>query len=201
MRPSLCCIISLFLLFSSCSNDVIDIRKDESIYKNGDLVFRLGDSSVSNAVMVADESSDYSHIGIVVVIKSQPYIIHACPSDLDEFSHENTVKMDDVSDFFSSKNAINGALLRYSDEHVAEQAANSALRLFNKNIPFDYSLNSADSLEMYCTELIEYCYLQQGVSLTNNERHAVMIPGFDIDNCILISDFLRSDKLELIGSF
>ncbi len=193
-------LIVLSLFHVSC-NKTKDMKKDLSIYKNGDIVFRLGDSSVSNAVLVADENSPYSHIGIIYKYNDNPVVIHACPPEINSFNSDNYIKMDSISSFFSTKNAISGALYRYPDEMTANEAAEEAYRLYALNVPFDYLFDSSDSSELYCSELVEYVYMTLGVSLTNNKRHKVHIPCVDIDSCIFISDFLIADKLKIVDSF
>lgn len=205
LKHFLVCFFALdALLVSLCScsgqNDV-DMLDDMSVYQNGDIVFRLGDSSVSNLVMVADEKSDFSHVGIVWIDNGCPMIIHACPPDIDDVDPDNCVKMDSVSVFFSNKNAINGALYRFTDKNVAYDAATTAKGFYDDAVPFDYNFDSNDTTALYCTELVERAFMKYGVSLSDNQRRSVDIPGVNIDSCILISDFVNNDRLSLIASF
>lgn len=194
-------LVSALLLLGCSKENNVDIKKDLSAYENGDVVFRLGDSSVSNVVMVADELSNYSHVGIIFIDSGKPMVIHACPPDVDEMDPDNMVKKESIADFFSEKNALNGALYRYADKTIAEKAAKQAFCYYQDSIPFDYNFDTNDSSALYCTELVENAYSIQGVSLSNNQRRHVAIPGIDIDSCILISDFLESEKIYLISSF
>jgi len=192
-----CCLF----LFLSCSKTNVDLKHDLNIYQNGDIVFRLGDSSVSNLVMIADEQSEYSHVGIIVVENGTPMVIHACPPDLNVISRDNKLKMDSINVFFSINNAVNGALYRYKDCSIAASAANEAKRLYSDGVMFDYNFDINDTTELYCTEFIEYVYEKSGVSIIGNKHHSVDIPGIYIEDCILISDLMSSEQLEIIGSF
>lgn len=196
-----CCLFSVCLFFLSCEHDKKDFRTDESIYENGDIVFRLGDSSVSNAVMIADEYSDYSHVGIIAYDQGIPVVIHACPDDVNTININNSIKKDRINEFFSNGNALNGAIYRINDKKKAVQAANEALRMYNEGIKFDFNFDANDTTEMYCTELIEFVFGKSGVSLSDNKRHHVNMPGINIDDCIFISDLTSSDKLQIIDSF
>ena len=192
---------SCFILFLSCSKTNIDLKHDWKVYKNGDIVFRLGDSSVSNLVMIADEQSKYSHVGIIVVENGMPMVVHACPPDLNVISSNNKLKKDSINVFFSFNNAVNGALYRLKDNNIAARAANEAKRLYNDGVMFDYNFDINDTTEFYCTEFIEYVYEKSGVSIIGDKHHSVIIPGIYIEDCILVSDLISSEQLEIIGSF
>lgn len=196
------CIRCFFVcLLLSCTKNKSDLKTDLSLYENGDIVFRQGNSSVSNAVLVADEKADYSHVGIVVLVNEVPFVIHACPPEIESFNSDNKIKMDSISVFFSTQYALHGALYRFCDNNIAEKTSENAIQLYNDSISFDYNFDSNDSTEMYCTELVDFVYKKQNVALSGNIRHHVCIPGMNIENCILISDLQNSDKLKKIISF
>ena len=192
---------SFLVLFFSCSKTNIDLKHDWNVYQNGDIVFRLGDSSISNLVMIADEQSEYSHVGIIVVENGMPMVVHACPPDLNVISSNNKLKMDSINVFFSFNNAVKGALYRFKDNNIATCAANEAKRLYNDGVVFDYNFDINDTTELYCTEFIEYVYEKSGVSIIGDKHHCVDIPGIYIEDCILVSDLMFSEQLEIIGSF
>ena len=174
-------IFTLFI-FQSCEKTKEDVLNDPDFLNNGDVVFRLGDSSVSNAVMVADEDADYSHVGIVVSVDDKKMIVHACPPDIESVDTANQVRIDTPKAFFDSKCAVNGDL-------------------YLRHVPFDYNFDTNDTTSMYCSELVEFAYLKSGESLLKEKGHVVDIPGVYIENCILVSDIQKSEKLNKVIAF
>lgn len=193
-------IFTLFI-FQSCEKTKEDVLNDPDFLNNGDVVFRLGDSSVSNAVMVADEEADYSHVGIVVSVDDKKMIVHACPPDIESVDTANQVRIDTPKAFFDSKCAVNGAVYRHENYDVAEAAANYAYDLYLRHVPFDYNFDTNDTTSMYCSELVEFAYLKSGESLLKEKGHVVDIPGVYIENCILVSDIQKSEKLNKVIAF
>ena len=191
----------LMIVCTACNKSKNDVLDDADILKVGDVVFRLGDSSESNAILVADPGADYSHVGIVVNYDGKTMIIHACPSEKFEIDENNTLKMESPEIFFDNKNCLQGAIYRFADRTVASKAAETAIGLYDGHFPFDYNFDASDSSAFYCTEFIEFSYNKAGISLTDGKTHNIDIPGAFIPNCILVSDIQKSDKLELISSF
>lgn len=191
----------LLLICSACKKSKEEVLKDADNLHPGDIVFRLGDSSESNAIMVADPEADYSHVGIVVCYHGKMKIIHACPSDNFEIDINNFIKLDSPDVFFSNKCCLQGAVYRCPNSVAAVKAADIATKLYEKSIPFDFNFDINDTTAMYCTELIDYAYKKAGISVTENKLHDVDIPGTFIPNCLLISDIQKSDKFEVISSF
>ena len=167
-------IFTLFI-FQSCEKTKEDVLNDPDFLNNGDVVFRLGDSSVSNAVMVADEDAEYSHVGIVVSVDDKKMIVHACPPDIESVDTANQVRID--------------------------TPANYAYDLYLRHVPFDYNFDTNDTTSMYCSELVEFAYLKSGESLLKEKGHVVDIPGVYIENCILVSDIQKSEKLNKVIAF
>lgn len=192
-----------FLAFvcSACKKSKEDALKDADNLRPGDVVFRLGDSPESNAIMVADPKAAYSHVGIVVSYADKIKIVHACPGENFEINDSNIVKMDRPEVFFSNKNCLQGAIYRYPGQEEAKKAAQEAVRMYEQRIPFDFNFEAQDSTALYCTELINRAYQKAGVELTNGTLHDVDMPGTFVPQCILISDIQKSDKLEMISAF
>ena len=191
----------LLSICSACKKSKEDVLKDADNLHPGDVVFRLGDSSESNAIMVADPEADYSHVGIAVCYHGKMKIIHACPSDNFEIDVNNFIKLDSPDVFFSNKYCLQGAVYRYPNSEVAVKAADVATELYEKKIPFDFNFDINDTTAMYCTELIDYVFKKAGILVNENKLHDVDIPGTFVPNCLLISDIQKSDKFEVISSF
>ena len=194
-------IFFLSLVCSACKKSKEDTLKDGDNLQPGDVVFRLGDSAESNAIMVADPEAAYSHVGIVVSYAGKIKIVHACPSENFAIDETNVVKMDRPDVFFSNRNCLQGAIYRYANREVAKTAALAAIDQYEQKLPFDFNFDSNDSTALYCTELVDRAYKKAGVELTDGRLHDVDMPGTFVPACILISDIQKSDKLELISSF
>lgn len=194
-------IFILITICSACRKSKEDALADKDGIEPGDVVFRLGDSPESNAIMVADPMADYSHVGIVVNRKGKNMVIHACPTDHFEITDSNCVRMDSPETFFSNRNCLQGAIYRCANPDVAAEAAKQAIAFWEKRVPFDYNFEADDTTALYCTELVETAFKNAGLSLTDGKRHDVDIPGTFIPDCILVSDIQKSDKLKLVSSF
>ncbi|NDV81367.1 YiiX/YebB-like N1pC/P60 family cysteine hydrolase [Bacteroides sp. 51] len=200
--------VSLLILFllplSGCKKE-----KDTSIstgflydsLRDGDLVFRRGTGIVSQAVLAVDKDGGYSHIGIVVKEGNTWKVVHAVPGEPDFKGDPDRIKMEDIAFFFSKERAKTGALMRPSvDSALCYQAAHHAVRLYQSHILFDHQYNLNDTSQMYCTELIDYVYKQQGIDLSEGRISRVNIPGMSGDY-LLPSDILQSQNLCMIYYF
>lgn len=158
--------------------------------QNGDLIFRRGRSVESQAVLISDRKSQYSHVGIVYIENKIPYIIHVVPGE--NKAGSDHVKKEKIDDFLSLKKASAFAVFRsdYSQE-IINRAALNALRSFQKKRVFDtdYNLNSDDRL--YCTELVIKAYeraINQSLNLKTTQLNFVfgklkiLMPGNIIEN-------------------
>ena len=142
----------------------------------GDIVFRQGESIESEAVLAADRSGCYSHIGIVVDSCGQPMIVHAVPGEPDYEGDPDRVKMDRPEVFFYRSRALIGEVMRCNDTGKAEFAAQTALHLYKKGVLFDHDYNDNDSTEMYCTELVDFAYRSAGLHLATGPRKKFSFP-------------------------
>ena len=87
-----------------------------------------------------------------------------------------------------------------ADSIAAAQAAETALRLYRKGLPFDHEYNDADSTSMYCTELVRYAFRSAGVSLEGTPARRIPLPGFKYP-CFLPSSVARAEGLQLLRAF
>lgn len=166
----------------------------------GDIVFRQGESPASRAVLIADRIGEYSHIGIVADSGGQPYVVHAVPDEPDFPGDTDRIKMESPEEFFSTRRAAIGQVMRWPDSIAAAQAAKTALRLYRKGLPFDHEYNDADSTSMYCTELVRYAFRSAGVSLEGTPARRIPLPGFKYP-CFLPSSVARAEGLQLLSAF
>jgi len=110
--------------------------------EEGDIVFRRGISSKSQAVMYADKSGKFSHTGIIVKTEQGMKVIHITP---DEGTSEETmdrIKMEDITDFFADNRSEAGCIARLGKSSgYASKAALYAIKIYERNILFDHKYN------------------------------------------------------------
>lgn len=205
---ALFCIIllSVAYILNGCGSSIC--KKNDSyidtiieIIEEGDIVFRRGEGIVSQVVLAHDIGGMYSHIGVVVSDKGKLKIAHSVPGEHDDANDFDRVKLDDISTFFSSNFASNGAVKRLLlDNEIKKIISSVALEKVAKKIPFDHHYNLEDTSELYCTEFVRHIYLNVGVDLSEGRRTSAYIPGMQGDY-IMPSDIYNNDDLKLIYCF
>lgn len=194
----------LLVAITSCKKEEASNQSTAFLFdslRDGDLVFRRGIGIVSQAVITADKGGSYSHIGIVVKEDSTWKVVHAVPGEPDYKGDPDRIKMDDIATFFHKERAKTGALMRLSaDSILCYRAARHAVRLYRSNILFDHQYDLSDTLRMYCTELIDYVYKQQGIDLSEGRISRINVPGLT-GNYLLPTDIQQSSLLCTIYNF
>ena len=151
-----------------------------SLLKNGDLVLRCGKSTESYAVHMADDTAEFTHIGILIFENNTPYVIHSVPHKL------NTIKKDAFTEFCSPKKASKIAIYRSSLSNIEIQnVCNEALRFYNEKYVFDSKYDLSTNKKLYCTELILKAYKNSGIQLNIQTKelnymfgkHAIIFPS------------------------
>lgn len=196
-------IILLLLLSGSCKErgkSARSILPKGAELHTGDVVFRLGGGVTSHAVLFADRNGMYSHVGIVVDSAGMKMIVHAVPDEPDFEGDPDRVKMETPERFYSSVNALNGAVCRPTSPQVAAEAARYAVRTYLRGTLFDHEYNGNDTMQMYCTELIVHAFAHAGHPLVGKPQHDFQIPGKRVV-CWLPSDIYRSDYVKPVIIF
>ena len=189
------------LFFSCCdSNTQYSPVFSEDTLHEGDVVFRRGRSMVSRFILVADNDGNYSHIGIIVYHDNKWKVIHAVPGEPDYEGDKDRVKMDDVTVFFKDEYAKSGAIMRFNNDSIAQNAATRALAIYERVTLFDHQYNLEDSTQMYCTEMIHFVFDKSGIDLTEGRRSRINAPALS-GTYIFPSDIERNPRLKLIDSF
>lgn len=201
--PTILLLLLGALLSSGCRSGVEhSILPDDLQLRQGDLVFRRGMGIESRVVYAADDSGEYSHVGIVAERAGRLMIVHAVPGEPDFDGDPDRVKADSPDVFFSSLRAEKGAVCRLADSVAAHRAAEYALQQFDRHILFDHDYDDADSSRLYCCELVVNACRSAGITLIgNNDRHHFNLPGFAVTDCILPSDIFNSQLLSLVQTF
>lgn len=168
--------------------------------QTGDVVFRMGSGIESHAVRMMDVDGDYSHIGIVVDTMGRKMVVHAVPGEPDFEGDIDRVKLDEVQTFFSAVHAGKGEITRIDDELAARYAAQVALDVFRRGVPFDHDYDSNDTTRMYCTELVKYVYQCVGLRLVTSPPHEVELPLLHVE-VYYPSDVYHSRHLRSVVKF
>lgn len=165
--------------------------------RDGDLVFRLGMSPESQAVLQLDSTGQYSHVGIVICDSGKWKVVHAVPGESDDGI--DRVKIEPIDTFFLSTRAEHGAIMRLKgcDDITALKAARKAARCVG--IPFDNNYSWSDTTRLYCTQLIAVAYSSASVNILGdatpfeekNSKNTIIFPG----------DIARNDSLLVIFKF
>lgn len=167
--------------------------------RDGDLLFRCGISTESQAVVAADRNHGiYSHIGIAFNDGGVWKVVHAVPGE--NADGVDRVKVEPVDSFFLTTRAEHGEAMRLKscDALLARIAAHWALA--KKGVVFDDDYNWNDSTRLYCTELVQRAYETVGVDLSGGRITHVAMPFFKGD-VVFPSDIQRNDSLTTIFSF
>lgn len=171
----------------------------ESEFLEGDIVFRRGVGLSSEAVLYVD-SGQYSHVGIVANYQGKKMIIHAVPGEKEFEGDIDRIKMDSIQKFYSHDKAVAGAICRPYDLGIGKKAANRAMELYGKHIPFDHDYDSSDTTKLYCTELLMYIYQKEGKELVDGDGHVFNVP-FINHKVYTPSDIFKSKQVKIIRTF
>lgn len=192
------CTIFLYLLLAGCSRGSTPFSETTPPLRAGDMLFRLGVSHQSRAVNVMDRHSSYSHVGIIAQSEGSLLIVHAVPDERPN-GGVDSIRIDSIENFFSSGRAEQCLIVRYPlTDSIAERVGNWALREYQRGTLFDNYFNTDDTSALYCTELIHYAFLSEGIDLSEGRRHN--IPAFH-SPMILPSDILECKDLDEIYYF
>ncbi len=199
MKVSRFIIVIFAVSLVSCS------QKQENSFENiafqqGDVIFRKGIGTKSQAVLHADSLGIYSHVGIVVWQDSAFRVVHITPGERAKNETADKIKIETIGDFWRSDRAEYGAVYRLKDNSAGEKAAQQALRLLQKEILFDHNYQLSDTTEMYCSELVWYAYQQAGTDISFGKRSVLNIPLY-AGTYIFPSDIYKNDEFVLIYQF
>lgn len=162
----------------------------------GDIVFRRGRSLNSRAVMLVDQDSRFSHVGIVVEVPQGLRVVHSVPpSD----GVAGGVRSDPIEVFLGDRFAMDSAiyqLKRDNREQYGAAAAKVALAMAESRVQFDSAFDLFNAAELYCTELVWRAYKEAGIDLVEGRFDKLHLPMFQADNVILPSRLLKSPHLQ-----
>ena len=167
-------------------------------WREGDLVLRSGYGVESRAVMTQG-SSHYSHVGLLHYdsLKDEWMVVHAVPDERDD-GGVDTIKADPIATFFMPSRAERGAIVRLDvDSALRHRAAREAIALVERHVKFDHDYSWTDTTRLYCTQLVQQCYLKAGVDVAQGRKQRIDAPGYHGDY-VFPSDLLANPRTKVI---
>jgi hypothetical protein len=145
-------------------------------FKTGDLIFRRGKSFASQAVLITDQNSRYSHVGLVCLVKGKPFVIHSVPYE--NGNGKDEVKCEKLESFLSFEKASRAGVYRVSgiSNSGLEKVVHWAKNAFDARVKFDEDYNLQSDDKLYCTELIWKSYRAAGIDLVKGHFDDLNIP-------------------------
>jgi|GEM_PF-684399 len=141
--------------------------------QSGDLIFRAGTEPVSDAVMLVDKGSEFSHVGMLVhgvahstehhAENSAWYVVHAVPSEVP--GRPDGVVMDALDFFTDPARAKHYAVFHVRASQAQRRHAKAlAYTALGRGFSFadDYT---RDTEGTYCTVLVWHIWQSAGVDL------------------------------------
>lgn len=124
---------------------------NERDLKDGDLVFRRGRDLVAHLILAKEQSSRFSHVGVVVFRAGQAMVVHAMPAEGD---HPGGVLLEPLTVFLAPAVAADASIKRLPLLSEAQRRVLLAKATTWLGRPFDHSLRYSDDSAFYCTELV-----------------------------------------------
>ena len=198
-------LIAIFIFFTlvavgGCNGGPLNMELPYDQLCEGDLVFRRGRNMTSNFI-VAKDSYNYSHIGLLHKSDSGWCVIHAVNDEPDFKGDFDRVKIDRIETFFSVERASAGAIAHsFIDDSTAAAISQAALQHVMDSVRFDDDFRLEDNSKVYCTEFIHILYKGAGIDVTEGRRTPTGVLGFP-DEIIFPSDVLKNKKLEIFFDY
>ena len=161
------------------------------VLKNGDLILRCGKSTESFAIHLADNTSEFTHIGIISIEKEHPYVIHAVPNK------QNILKKETLLEFIDPENNSTYAIYRsqYNVETLSK-VVNEAQNFYSKKYTFDNEYDLNTDTKLYCTELILKAFNNAGITLNIKAKQLNFVIGKH--NIIFPSEFTKEPEFNRV---
>ncbi len=150
----LACLLSLFLILniSQSKHSKINTVTEYNI-QNGDLIFRRGQSTESQLVIITDCKSRFSHVGIIYIENGIPIVIHSVPSE--NKREPDFIKKEKLAEFLNPEKVSEFAIYRSDfSKEIKNRAAVNAFQFFENKLTFDDKYDLASDDQLYCTELV-----------------------------------------------
>lgn len=152
----------------------------DSLFREGDLVFRRGRGVSSEMVLLCEDEPIYSHVGLLIrtddATETEPdfdgwIVVHAAPDERGEPGRYDRVMAEPLSDFWRHDRCRAGGVYRFPlDGQATARLTAEARRLAAEGRPFDHRFDERDTTAFYCTELIHFLFAKTGFDATQGRR-------------------------------
>lgn len=126
-------------------------------WREGDLIFRTGTETVSDLVMLADDSG-YSHVGMLIGAPGSWKVLHATPEEIPGYG--NKVVLDKLEFFIAPERSQRYQVFQV---HATPEQRNNAIKWAMTQLGQPFTM--LDPEGVYCTTLVWKAWLQAGVDL------------------------------------
>ena len=127
-------------------------------WQPGDLIFRQGNEPVSDMVMMLDEQTAYSHVGMLIGGPQHWQVVHATPEEVK--GRGDVVVIDDLAFFTSPERSLSHTVYHVN---ATEEQRKQAVELAVQRLGEPFSIDNGDGL--YCTTLVWWAWRDAGVDL------------------------------------
>jgi hypothetical protein len=174
--------------------------RENTVFHTGDLLFRRGSSFESMMVMMADREGDYSHVGVVVMEGSTPWVIHTEPGK--KQSPDAVVRRERMEQFLAPRKATQYSLFRMSFPEPLDTGAlvHYLTEVFDAAVPFDYDFDDDDDTRLYCSELVKNAFDCAGIDLLFGKKDQLSVFGIKI-SVILPSTLIGHHPFTRVGGY
>lgn len=142
------------------------------VLRDGDIVLRRGLDLMSRLVLTQGDAARFSHVGLVVLQRNIPYVIHAMP---EENRQRGGAILEPFAQFVSPSEAADVAIYRSEGLNEAQRAAVRQAAFAQLGLPFDESFQLSNTMKVYCTGLVLRAYAGAGLELVN-ARAKIQVP-------------------------
>lgn len=127
------------------------VLPNERDLKDGDLVFRRGRDLMAHLILAKEQSSRFSHVGMVVFQGGQAMVVHAMPAEDDR---PGGVLLEPLTVFLAPAVAADATIKRLPLLNEAQRRVLLLNATSWLGRPFDQELRYSDDSAFYCTELV-----------------------------------------------
>jgi uncharacterized protein YycO len=145
---------------------------DVPALRDGDIVLRRGLDMMSRLVLTQGDAARFSHVGLIVMRRDIPYVIHAMP---EEGGHRGGAVLESFRSFIAPSEASEVAVYRRIGLSKAQRAAIKQSAFSQLGLPFDDRFQLSDTQKVYCTELVMRAYADAGLVLVD-ARAKIQVP-------------------------
>lgn len=140
--------------------------------RDGDIVLRRGLDMMSRLVLTQGDAARFSHVGLIVLQRNVPYVIHAMPA---EGKQRGGAILEPFATFASPSEAAEVAVYRTTGLSDSQRRAIRQSAFAQLGLPFDDRFQLSNTKKVYCTALVLRAYADAGLKLVD-ARAKIQVP-------------------------